>query len=173
MGTLQAQVPHGGLASDAAVSRASREMTKRLLCVTSVWKVKALQWQLGTSRSLGTEEPDDEQPEHQDWETYLDRLFALLLAYALGGIKALDNAGGRHHVVRSRTTRGRTLASLPHANRLAWLQQRDTEERADWVSAKLLSQRGAGFSWQMAPLQGGSLPPLQGQPAQAAPSREA
>ena len=55
--------------SDAAVSRASREMSKRLLCVTSVWKVKTLQWQLGTSsknRKLGeglwTEEPDDEQP---------------------------------------------------------------------------------------------------------------
>ena len=35
---------------------------------------------------------DDEQPGHQDWETYLDRLFTLLLAYALGGVKALDNA---------------------------------------------------------------------------------
>ena len=65
----------------------------------SVWKVRTLQWQLGTSskkRKLGkglwTEEPDDEQPGHQDWETYLDRLFTLLLAYALGGIKALDNA---------------------------------------------------------------------------------
>ena len=52
--------------SDAAVSRASREMSKRLLCVTSVWKVKTLQWQLGTSskkRKLGeglwTEEPED------------------------------------------------------------------------------------------------------------------
>ena len=85
--------------SDAAVSRASREMSKRLLCVTAVWKVKTLQWQLGTAskkRKLGeglwTEEPDDEQPGHQDWETYLDRLFTLLLAYALGGVKALDNA---------------------------------------------------------------------------------
>ena len=42
--------------SDAAVSRASREMSKRLLCVTAVWKVKTLQWQLGTSskkRKLG------------------------------------------------------------------------------------------------------------------------
>ncbi|CAJ1359982.1 unnamed protein product [Effrenium voratum] len=85
--------------SDAAVSRASRQMSKRLLCVTSVWKVKTLQWQLGTSskkRKLGeglwTEEPDDEQPGHQDWETYLDRLFTLLLAYALGGVKALDKA---------------------------------------------------------------------------------
>ena len=32
--------------SDAAVPRASREMSKRLLCVTAVWKVKTLQWQL-------------------------------------------------------------------------------------------------------------------------------
>ena len=145
--------------SDAAVSRASREMSKRLLCVTSVWKVKTLQWQLGTSskkRKLGeglwTEEPEDEQPGHQDWETYLDRLFTLLLAYALGGVKALDNAPSakEEDVLGADTTRfvsvpldvvmryharaRRTSASLPHASRLAWLLQRDTEERADWVS---------------------------------------
>ncbi|CAJ1339037.1 unnamed protein product [Effrenium voratum] len=145
--------------SDAAVSRASREMSKRLLCVTAVWKVKTLQWQLGTSskkRKLGeglwTEEPDDEQPGHQDWETYLDRLFTLLLAYALGGVKALDNAppAKEEDVLGADTTKfvyvpldvvmryharaRRTSASLPYASRLAWLQQRDTEERADWVS---------------------------------------
>ena len=130
--------------SDAAVSRASREMSKRLLCVTSVWKVKTLQWQLGTSskkRKLGeglwTEEPEDEQPGHQDWETYLDRLFTLLLAYALGGVKALDNAPSakEEDVLGADTTRfvfvpldvvmryharaRRTSASLPHASRLA------------------------------------------------------
>ncbi|CAJ1365072.1 unnamed protein product, partial [Effrenium voratum] len=135
--------------SDAAVSRASREMSKRLLCVTAVWKVKTLQWQLGTSskkRKLG---PDDEQPGHQDWETYLDRLFTLLLAYALGGVKALDNAppAKEEDVLGADTTKfvyvpldvvmryharaRRTSASLPYASRLAWLQQRDTEERAD------------------------------------------
>ncbi|CAJ1359412.1 unnamed protein product, partial [Effrenium voratum] len=139
--------------SDAAVSRASREMSKRLLCVTAVWKVKTLQWQLGTSskkRKLGeglwTEEPDDEQPGH------LDRLFTLLLAYALGGVKALDNAPPAKEedvlgadtskfvyvpldvVMRYHARARRTSASLPYASRLAWLQQRDTEERADWVS---------------------------------------
>ena len=125
----------------------------------SVWKVKTFQWQLGTSskkRKLGeglwTEEPEDEQPGHQDWETYLDRLFTLLLAYALGAVKALDNAPSakEEDVLGADTTRfvsvpldvvmryharaRRTSASLPHASRLAWLLQRDTEERADWVS---------------------------------------
>ena len=122
-------------------------MSKRLLCVTAVWKVKTLQWQLGTSskkRKLGeglwTEEPDDEQPGHQDWETYLDRLFTLLLAYALGGVKALDNAppAKEEDVLGADTTKfvyvpldvvmryharaRRTSASLPYASRLAWLQ---------------------------------------------------
>ena len=101
---------------------------------------------------LWTEEPEDEQPGHQDWETYLDRLFTLLLAYALGGVKALDNAPSakEEDVLGADTTRfvfvpldvvmryharaRRTSASLPHASRLAWLLQRDTEERADWVS---------------------------------------
>ena len=36
--------------SDAAVSGASREMSKRLLCVTAVWKVKTLQWDGGVRR---------------------------------------------------------------------------------------------------------------------------
>ena len=99
-----------------------------------------------------TEEPDDEQPGHQDWETYLDRLFTLLLAYALGGVKALDNAPPAKEedalgadttkfvyvpldvVMRYHARARRTSASLPYASRLAWLQQRDTEERADWVS---------------------------------------
>ena len=104
------------------------------------------------SASWATEEPDDEQPGHQDWETYLDRLFTLLLAYALGGVKALDNAppAKEEDVLGADTTKfvyvpldvvmryharaRRTSASLPYASRLAWLQQRDTEERADWVS---------------------------------------
>ena len=96
------------------------------------------------ARYLWTEEPDDEQPGHQDWETYLDRLFTLLLAYALGGVKALDNAPSAKEedvlgadttkfvcvpldvVMRYHARARRTLASLPHASRLAWLLQRDT-----------------------------------------------
>ena len=37
-------------------------------------------------------------------------------------------------VMRYHARARRTSASLPHASRLAWLLQRDTEERADWVS---------------------------------------
>ena len=36
--------------------------------------------------------------------------------------------------MRYRARARRTSASLPYASRLAWLQQRDTKERADWVS---------------------------------------
>ena len=64
--------------SDATLSRISRELSKRMLCVFSVWKVKSLQFQLVTtskkrklSDNLFTEELQEEEPVVQDWENYL------------------------------------------------------------------------------------------------------
>lgn len=78
--------------SDTIVSRVARELDKRMLCVTSVWKIKTLQWQLLTTnkkRKLGdglyTEEPDLDDVGPKDVESYLERLFTLMLAYALVG----------------------------------------------------------------------------------------
>jgi hypothetical protein len=65
----------------------SRELDKRMRCVTSVWKVKSLQWQLLTTskkRKLGdglfTEEPELEESGPRGVEHYLDRLYTLMLA---------------------------------------------------------------------------------------------
>ena len=73
--------------SDATLSRVTRELNKRLLCVFSVWKVKSLQFQLVTTskkRRLGdglfTEETEQEESVPRDWENYLDRLHILLTA---------------------------------------------------------------------------------------------
>ena len=70
-----------------------------MLCVTSVWKVKTLQWQLLTTnkkRKLGdglfTEEPEAEEPCAHTSDAYLDRLMTLMVAYALAGSNAVAGA---------------------------------------------------------------------------------
>ena len=85
--------------SDATLSRVTRELNKRMLCVFSVWKVKSLQFQLVSTskkRKLGenlfTEDQELEEVVPRDWESYLDRLRILLTAYALAGVQAV--AGG-------------------------------------------------------------------------------
>ena len=145
--------------SDATVSRVARELDKRMLCVYNVWKVKTLQFQLHTSqkkRKLGdglfTEEVDDPEPLIQDAEAYLDRLHSLMLAYAIVGATAMPGAPtpGAENSLGADSTRfvlapldilmayylraKRTSQQLPPAKRLAWLQARDAEERAEWVA---------------------------------------
>ena len=72
--------------ADATLSRVSREMTKRMLCVFSVWKVRSLQYQLHTTNKkrkladgLFTEEAEEDDAMGQDWEGYLDKLHTLSL----------------------------------------------------------------------------------------------
>ena len=75
------------------------ELTQRMLwCVTSVWKVKTLQWQLVTTnkkRKLGdglfTEEPDAEEPCVQTVGSYLDSC-SRSIAYALAGSGSVAGA---------------------------------------------------------------------------------
>ena len=81
--------------ADSTISRVSREMSKRMLCIFNVWKVKTLQRQLLTSqkkRKLGenlfTEEAEEEPTCEHTVEAYLDRLHALLIAYAMAGVAA-------------------------------------------------------------------------------------
>ena len=85
--------------SDATLSRISRGLSKHMLCVFSVWKVKRMQFQLVTtskkrklSDNLFTEELQDDEPVVHDWENYLDRLQILLLAYALARVHPLSSA---------------------------------------------------------------------------------
>ena len=79
--------------ADTTVSRVSRELSKRMLCVFNLWKVKTLQFQLTTNqkkRKLGenlyTEEVDEDEPCQHNVESYLDRLYTLMLAYAIAGV---------------------------------------------------------------------------------------
>ena len=81
--------------ADSTISRVSREMSKRMLCIFNVWKVKTLQHQLLTSqkkRKLGenlfTEEAEEEPTCEHTVEAYLDRLYTLLIAYAMAGVAA-------------------------------------------------------------------------------------
>ena len=79
--------------ADTTVSRVSRELSKRMLCVFNLWKVKTLQFQLTTNQkkrklceNLYTEEVDEDEPCQHNVESYLDRLYTLLLAYAIAGV---------------------------------------------------------------------------------------
>lgn len=147
--------------ADATLSRVTREITKRMLCVFDVWKVKSLQFQLHTTnrkRKLGdnlfTEEQAEDDSAPQSWDLYLDKLHTLMVAYAMAGTAALptpanpepptDAALGADStkyvaipldVVMAYFFRAkRASAVLPTNKRLEWLQARDTEERAEWVS---------------------------------------
>ena len=145
--------------SDATVSRVSRELDKRMLCVYNVWKVKTLQFQLHTSqkrRKLGeglfTEEVEESETVVQDAESYLDKLHSLMLAYAIVGATPIQGAPtpGAENALGADSTRfvvapldvlmayflraKRTSQQLPQHKRLVWLQTRDAEERAEWVS---------------------------------------
>eukprot|EP00435_Cladocopium_sp_Y103_P054452 s2532_g17.t1 len=103
--------------SDATVSRVTRELDKRMLCVNCVWKVKSLQCQLMTAnkkRKLGdglfTEEPELEEPGPKMWST---------------------------------TSKGCIPSCLP----MPWRDRpdsQDIEERSEWVSKYRESTRTLG-----------------------------
>ena len=145
--------------SDATLSRVTRKLNKRMLCVLSVWKVRSLQFQLVSTskkRKLGenlfTEDQELEEVVPRDWESYLDRLQILLTAYALAGVQAVANGppANSENTVGADTTQfvqvpldvvmetfyraKRSASQIQPQKRLAWLQHRDTEERAAWVS---------------------------------------
>ena len=88
----------------------------------------------------------------RDWESYLDRLQILLTAYALAGVQAVAGSppANSENTVGADTTQfvqapldvvmeyfyraKRSVSQIQPQKRLAWLQHRDTEERAVWVS---------------------------------------
>lgn len=145
--------------SDSTLSRVTRELSKRMLCVFSVWKVKSLQFQLVSTskrRKLGdnlfTEEQEPEEVISKEWDSYLDRLQILLTAYALAGVTPVAGApaASTEATVGADTTQfvqapldvlmeyfyraKRSVAQITPQKRLHWLQHRDLEERAVWVS---------------------------------------
>eukprot|EP00435_Cladocopium_sp_Y103_P041796 s1601_g11.t1 len=145
--------------ADTTISRVTREMQKRMLCVYGVWKVKSLQFQLTTSQkkrkvgdSLFVEEGEEEESCIHDYDNYLDKLYTLLLAYAMAGCAGVTGAPEpvQENNLGADTTKfvsvpldvvfkyffraKRSSAALPSHARLSWLQARDLEERSEWVS---------------------------------------
>ena len=145
--------------SDSTISRVAREMQKRMLCIFNVWRVKSLQFQLTTSQkkrklgdSLFFEDGEDDEIVAHDVDSYLDRLFTLLLAYAMAGCASVTGApeATQELGLGADTTKfvnvpldvvykyffraKRSVASMPMQKRLQWLQDRDVEERSEWVS---------------------------------------
>ena len=130
-----------------------------MLCVFSVWKVRSLQYQLHTTNrkrklaeGLFTEEAEEDDSQAQDWETYLDKLQTLMIAYSLAGVSATNGspAASEEAKLGADSTQfvqvpldvmmayfhraKKTTCMLPVGKRLPWLQLRDSEERAEWVS---------------------------------------
>ena len=146
--------------ADAVVSRVARELSKRMLCVYNVWKVRSLQFQMGSSQKrrkvgegLFTEEADHDEAFNMDVDTYLAKLQTLMIACALAGTAPLltgvpdpkaENVLGANstefvevpldiafaYLIRAR----KAAFSMPPNKRLPWIQARDAEERAEWVS---------------------------------------
>ena len=155
--------------ADATLSRISRELSKRMLCVYNLWKVRTLQYQLHTTQKkrklvegLYTEEAEEEDKIPHDWENYMDRLLTLLLAYAMAGVTprasvkdaSLEKSLGAdstafvevpldvvmHYFYKAK----RQSSTLPLSQRLAWLEARDLEDRSDWVARFRESSKSLG-----------------------------
>ena len=143
--------------ADATVSRVSREMEKRMLCVYNVWKVKSLQFQLHTTQrkrkladGLYMDDQEEDEATGHDADSYLDRLHTLMLAYALAGSQPLAGAPATVEDLGADSTSyvaapldimlayylraKRTTMQVTLGRRLQWLQARDAEERAEWVT---------------------------------------
>ena len=155
--------------ADATLSRVSRELSKRMLCVYNLWKVRTLQYQLHTTQKkrklaegLYTEEAEEDDKTPHDWENYMDRLLTLLLAYAMAGVTpranvkdaSLEKSLGAdstafvevpmdvvmHYYHRAK----RQSSIMPLSQRLAWLEARDLEDRSDWVARFRESSKSLG-----------------------------
>ena len=149
--------------ADATLSRVSRELSKRMLCVYNLWKVRTLQYQLHTTQKkhklaegLYTEEAEDEDKTPHDWENYMDRLLTLLLAYAMAGVTprasvkdaSLEKSLGADStsfvevpldVVMHYFYRAKRQSSI-----LPLSQRRDLEHRSDWVARFRESSKSLG-----------------------------
>ena len=145
--------------ADTTICRVARETQKRMLCVYNIWKVKTLQFQLTTSQKkrklsdgLFIEDGEDEEVVAHDVDNYLDRLFTLLLAYAMAGCAGVTGAPDAAQelnlgadttkfvnvpldVIYKYDFRAKcSIMVMPLSQRLQWLQTRDVEERSEWVS---------------------------------------
>ena len=160
--------PPGVEPADSLISRLYKEMTKRVLQVKCVWSTKTRKHnikgtlkkqKIGDKLTLTHENEEEEESVVHDVQTYLAKLWTLLLAYARAGIRKLPTAPNEekadtptHDFIEApldlmvayyERAKEKTLA-LPPRRQLAFLQQRDEEERTQWVDAYRHSIRGLG-----------------------------
>ena len=145
--------------SDQTISRATKEVVKRMLGMTNVWKVKTQAMQLKAMRKrikLGDIEVihgeigEDEEPRH-NMAQYLNNLLTLLIAYSVPGVQAVGDA--QHTATRVKGCDICELVFCPldtlmmyyhrvlaRANEaygpsgIQWLVAQDEAERSEWVN---------------------------------------
>ena len=145
--------------ADTTISRVAREMQKAHALRLQHLEVKTLQFQLTTSQKkrklsegLFLEDGEDDEVVTHDVDNYLDRLFTLLLAYAMAGCSGATGAPDAAQelnlgadtvkfvnvlmdvVYKYYFRAKRTVTGLPASQRMQWLQAKDVEERSEWVS---------------------------------------
>ena len=142
---------------DQLVSRFSRELDKRLLCLKDVWKVRTQAQQQRAKRKrkditedvqVIIDEPEDDEDGIHDVTLYLAYLETAMIAYSIAGIKPVaspthpENRGTRStevvqcplDVVMRYFYRARNRASrMAPSDGLKWLIRKDEDERSVWV----------------------------------------
>ena len=153
--------------SDQVISRVSKEMDKRMLGVTNVWKVKTQAMQLkavwkktklGDIEVLHGDAGDDDEP-RRDVAHYMSSLLSLLIAYSIPGAKSRTTAAtpevrGDDTVkvvdcpldllMRYYYRAQARIADMPKQEALTWLVKHDEADRSSWVDRFRNSQMTLG-----------------------------
>ena len=144
--------------SDAMLSRVAKELTKKMLTVHPVLKVRTMTQQLNQERkrrklSDGIEllmhEEDAEEVAQADAATYMRCLWTLLLAMARAGVVALSTAPNVPELLSADSTAyvempldlciayharcTKRVAEVAPSRQFEWLRTRDEQERQIWV----------------------------------------
>ena len=141
--------------SEHLLSLCHKQMEERLLTVQDMEKVRTMAHQVAAKikeqqRYSGQSERAEETSEVGGAGKYMARLYTYLLALGIAGSDKVQNAPEEEEYFGSDSTkfvkapwdilqayyfRALRLSKLvPEASRLAWLQEKDTAERAAWVS---------------------------------------
>jgi len=143
--------------ADTLVSRYSKEVDKRLLCLGDMWKVRTQSHQQRAKRKkqrvaedveLLIGDPEDEDNQTQDLVLYLAGLETAMIALSIAGIKPASatpppDIRGVDTVLIVQVPLDITMryfyraqqkvARMPPSEGLRWLQRKDEDERSIWV----------------------------------------
>ncbi len=157
---------------DVLTSRISKVLDKRLLMPKDVWKTKTQaqqqkavrkQQKVAENVEILTHEPEEEDDDTPGLALYLSKLFTLLLAYSVAGVKRMAAGGTGAAPPEKRTSRSTTYVQcpldvvyryyfrvqdraykLPATQALEWVQERDESERELWTDKFRNSESSLG-----------------------------